>query len=811
MFHVMTMLPYSPSNRQQLLRKRHIGNDIVTIVFQEPGALPFTPRTIRSQFQHVFIIVRAINPCTENTHYQVAVSRSKDVPIFGPPIKEGGIYPKSKTFVDFLLAKIINAENAAHQAEKFALMARRTRIEYIKDLIDSHSTTVGIESSQKFTAFFSKAKKDKTKPLQINHSRTTGAICWQVLVDDNGLGQRTKVYLGISTDSLVLIEESTNHIIFVAPCTSIIGFTAHTNSLRIYHHQGENFTIHIRETYSDRDELMEIVERLKAVTPASVTQEMILQRNVSGNLGFHVQPDGLVTYVEPASKAELSGLMKGARLVEVCKIALCTLSHEAMVDFLKTSETVTISMIPPLKDGQMRRGCPLQKCRYVIGLMENDYENLSNDENSRSPSRPNAQLQHPVAPTYRRRYDRSLTPPRCGSSSSGYGTGSSSKSFHGPEQRFTANTDRLAASTANDDRWYEILEIQEAEIDLESTAPRLQLSTPPPIPARAIIASIDDSHLSSRHLNIPESMQQSTSNYPNYTQHNQNQHESLQLQQQPHNRVQISHSLPLPHANFSLPLNSLNSERKPKQFTSNSRDDYSSLSDFRIQQQSLESHSINEKLTSINLEDDTPSSGNSSPRRVNKHRAGSSLNNSRNQSPRTTQNETRLRPGVTSRANRNSANLNSSTLQEDLIKLINPDYMHEDELQPASAALNSVRSSNCEGSGTTAEQAEVIFTTARPATVISNASTASSPAPSDFKSCSKEDRIHHHGSTGPSEPPLPLPGEELDWSSLVDTATRAMQQQQQQQVPKDLESAGRSQYEYNERWLDDMDFKESAV
>lgn len=53
----------------QLLRKRHIGNDIVTIVFQEPGAHPFTPKVIRSQFQHVFIVVRAISPCTENTRY----------------------------------------------------------------------------------------------------------------------------------------------------------------------------------------------------------------------------------------------------------------------------------------------------------------------------------------------------------------------------------------------------------------------------------------------------------------------------------------------------------------------------------------------------------------------------------------------------------------------------------------------------------------------------------------------------------------------------------------------------------------------
>jgi len=54
----------------QLLRKRHIGNDIVTIVFQEPGALPFTPKNIRSHFQHVFVIVKVHNPCTENVCYR---------------------------------------------------------------------------------------------------------------------------------------------------------------------------------------------------------------------------------------------------------------------------------------------------------------------------------------------------------------------------------------------------------------------------------------------------------------------------------------------------------------------------------------------------------------------------------------------------------------------------------------------------------------------------------------------------------------------------------------------------------------------
>ena len=48
-------------NKQQVDRKRHIGNDVITIIFQEPGAAPFSPAEsgVRSQFQHIFVIVRA--------------------------------------------------------------------------------------------------------------------------------------------------------------------------------------------------------------------------------------------------------------------------------------------------------------------------------------------------------------------------------------------------------------------------------------------------------------------------------------------------------------------------------------------------------------------------------------------------------------------------------------------------------------------------------------------------------------------------------------------------------------------------------
>ncbi|XP_066594298.1 signal-induced proliferation-associated 1-like protein 1 [Prorops nasuta] len=469
-FHVSTMLPFTPNNRQQLLRKRHIGNDIVTIVFQEPGALPFSPRRIRSQFQHVFIIVKGINPCSENTQYSVAVSRSKEVPIFGPPVPPGATFSKGKNFADFILAKVINAENAAHRSKKFATMATRTRQEYLKDLATNYSSTTIVETGQKFSMLsFSSKKKVAVRPRLSCDASQRGAICWQVILEDSN--QNTDCYLGISVDTIVLIEEHSRQIVFVTPCISVLGWHAQTNSLRLYHHQGECITIHVRVDYGERDELMEIVARLRAVTQGAPASELSLKRNSLGQLGFHVQPDGVVTQVESMGLSWQAGLRQGSRLVEICKVAVSTLSHDQMVDLLKTSAQVTVTVIPPTNEGNPRRGCNLPNCQYLSNNYEGDYENVTSPDNN-TPSQQTAM-------SNQRRYDRSFSPPRS-SNSSGYGTGSSSRSFNDP--RFPLEGTMTSSSSGHssaDDRWYELLEPQDQDPSHHRTT-----GTPPPLPAR---------------------------------------------------------------------------------------------------------------------------------------------------------------------------------------------------------------------------------------------------------------------------------------------------------------------------------------
>ncbi|XP_067412703.1 signal-induced proliferation-associated 1-like protein 3 isoform X2 [Emydura macquarii macquarii] len=389
MFHVSTMLPYTLNNRQQLLRKRHIGNDIVTIIFQEPGALPFTPQNIRSHFQHVFIIVRVHNPCTDNVCYSVAVTRSKDAPPFGPPIPNGVTFRKSDVFRDFLLAKVINAENAAHKSDKFHTMATRTRQEYLKDLAENCVTNTPIDSTGKFNLIsLTSKKKEKMKARVGAELYSTGAIAWRVSAQDFAQGAEIECILGISNEFIVLLDLSTKEVVFNCFCGDVIGWTPDTFTIKIFYGRGDH--VFVQTSDSNPEDIKEIVQRLKVMTSGCETADMTLRRNGLGQLGFHVKCDGTVAEVEDYGFAWQAGLRQGSRLVEICKVAVVTLSHDQMIDLLRTSVTVKVVIIPPHEDGVPRRGWAES---FEISNMEHKAEPESVPAGHRPPYRSNSAWQ----------------------------------------------------------------------------------------------------------------------------------------------------------------------------------------------------------------------------------------------------------------------------------------------------------------------------------------------------------------------------------------------------------------------------------
>ncbi|XP_074537069.1 rap1 GTPase-activating protein 1 isoform X15 [Halichoeres trimaculatus] len=135
MFHVSTKLPYTEGDTQQLQRKRHIGNDIVAIVFQEENT-PFVPDMIASNFLHAYVVVQVINPCSDNVLYRVSVTARDDVPFFGPALPNPAVFKKGPEFHEFLFTKLINAEYACYKAEKFAKLEERTRSALLETLYE---------------------------------------------------------------------------------------------------------------------------------------------------------------------------------------------------------------------------------------------------------------------------------------------------------------------------------------------------------------------------------------------------------------------------------------------------------------------------------------------------------------------------------------------------------------------------------------------------------------------------------------------------------------------------------------------------
>lgn len=182
MFHTSTELPLSTVNPQQVERKRHIGNDVVVIIYQDgPTAKPFQATSIASKFNHVYIIVQAITgdeagqgsdaPPTSararrvaarkskraveveveavapssprsraaggKLQYRVAVVSKHGVKMHGPVLPDPEhVYNLDDNFRQFLLTKIINAERAAYYAPGFA--QTRTRRLWLKSLLEKY-------------------------------------------------------------------------------------------------------------------------------------------------------------------------------------------------------------------------------------------------------------------------------------------------------------------------------------------------------------------------------------------------------------------------------------------------------------------------------------------------------------------------------------------------------------------------------------------------------------------------------------------------------------------------------------------------
>jgi len=78
-FHEIVRMPTIKEDVQQLQKKRHVGNDVIHIVFTEHGR-DYSLKTISSQFNDAHIIISPL----VNGMYRIQVGQKEKVPLFGP-------------------------------------------------------------------------------------------------------------------------------------------------------------------------------------------------------------------------------------------------------------------------------------------------------------------------------------------------------------------------------------------------------------------------------------------------------------------------------------------------------------------------------------------------------------------------------------------------------------------------------------------------------------------------------------------------------------------------------------------------------
>ncbi|KAI8078768.1 uncharacterized protein BX664DRAFT_342650 [Halteromyces radiatus] len=134
MFHVAALMPFRENDKQQVQRKRYIGNDIVCVVFLEGDAI-FDPKAIRSKFLHVYIVVRQ-EIANQKRRWRMEVVRKSNVPYFGPILPNPPLFYDEQTLQNFLTVKLINAENAALKCDNFSIPNNRARAGILEGMVE---------------------------------------------------------------------------------------------------------------------------------------------------------------------------------------------------------------------------------------------------------------------------------------------------------------------------------------------------------------------------------------------------------------------------------------------------------------------------------------------------------------------------------------------------------------------------------------------------------------------------------------------------------------------------------------------------
>eukprot|EP01105_Mastigella_eilhardi_P021159 TRINITY_DN509_c0_g1_i5.p1 TRINITY_DN509_c0_g1~~TRINITY_DN509_c0_g1_i5.p1 ORF type:complete len:1273 (-),score=278.82 TRINITY_DN509_c0_g1_i5:103-3897(-) len=158
MYHVATLIPSKPSDPQQIDRKKHVGNDIVAIIFKDRADANDTVdvSSFLTNFTHVFFCISPALPSDDVPvegqpkkeqsprapagveRYRIQVCHKTGLQPYPPFLKESpALYIRSETLRHFLMQKLINSERAAMETHAFLSKLVVSRKAVLHDIVET--------------------------------------------------------------------------------------------------------------------------------------------------------------------------------------------------------------------------------------------------------------------------------------------------------------------------------------------------------------------------------------------------------------------------------------------------------------------------------------------------------------------------------------------------------------------------------------------------------------------------------------------------------------------------------------------------
>jgi hypothetical protein len=128
-FHVVTNMPTKPNDQQQIHKKRHIGNDIVHIVWSEHDR-DYRPWTITSQFNFVHIVIYPL----KDPFFRVQIYAKPEVPPFGPLVN--GMIVDKKVLAPLVRMTAMNANKAVRYSTEGYNKPYPTRRAMVNEIVE---------------------------------------------------------------------------------------------------------------------------------------------------------------------------------------------------------------------------------------------------------------------------------------------------------------------------------------------------------------------------------------------------------------------------------------------------------------------------------------------------------------------------------------------------------------------------------------------------------------------------------------------------------------------------------------------------